>query len=90
MRPRVAAVLNALAEDIERLATVLCADPDICNRHLDALQDIDRIAQLQRGLAAIVGHSDPHDAIAASGLDSLRHAFKDTHPSSADLVAGAR
>lgn len=55
-----AEVLDVLSGDIERLGATLCADPAVVVAHMDALQEIDRIAQYQRAIAKVLqdgGHA---------------------------------
>ena len=73
---RVSEVLLELSSEIEQLGAVLCEDSEICERHAALLQQIDRIAQTQRGLADIVAAPNPELAIDAVNLDRLRCAMR--------------
>lgn len=50
----VAAILDELSHEIEALGATLCADGAVVGRHLHELQAIDRIAQKQRSLTAVL------------------------------------
>lgn len=76
MLRRSAEVLISLSDELEQLGAALCADPDICARHIDMLQRIDRIAQTQRGLAAIIAAPEIGAAAEAASLDDLRIAIQ--------------
>lgn len=68
---RVASLLDGLGGEIEALGTELCGDPAVVNRHMGILQAIDRIGQLQRGLARVLRAESPGHAIDATGLQEL-------------------
>lgn len=68
---RCAEALDALSEDIEKLAHRLCADPAVLANHLTELQDFDRIAQYQRALARVFRADLCSHELARSGLDEL-------------------
>lgn len=66
-----AAVLDELADEIEKLGVALCGDADFVARHATALQAIDLIAQSQRAVAGMLGadcHSCAADAIPLEAL----------------------
>lgn len=73
---RVGALLASTGADIERLGMILCADPAVCVNHMDVLQDIDRIAQVQRSLAALFLAADPVSAVDKVELDLVRSALQ--------------
>lgn len=50
----VAAILDELSNEIERLGATLCADGAVVSQHLLELQAIDRIAQKQRSVSALL------------------------------------
>lgn len=50
----VAAILDELSHEIEALGETLCSDPVVVSQHLHELQSIDRIAQKQRSLTALL------------------------------------
>lgn len=68
----VADVLTELAEDIELLGGVLCADGALAQRHMQELQTIDLIAQKQRTLADLVRSDCAISALHAIGLEDLK------------------
>jgi hypothetical protein len=68
----IAGTLNQLAADAEGFGVVLCMDPDIAGRHLEQLQNIDRLAQSLRELAGILNAADPQAAVESVRLGALR------------------
>lgn len=72
---RIGELLKALSDEIEKLGAALCLDEDICARHFETLQQIDRIAQTQRAIAAILGAAEVDSAVATIPLDHVRHAL---------------
>lgn len=68
---RVATVLDGLSAEIEALGEELCGDPQVVAAHIGLLQAIDRIGQMQRGLAHVLRAESPGHAIDASGLEEL-------------------
>ncbi len=74
--PRIAAVLEDMAHDVEALGAALCADMAIAMRHLDTLQAIDLIAQKQRSLAALLATDCPGAEIETIALDALRERLR--------------
>ena len=74
---RVAAVLEQLGKDTERLGERLCTDPVLVAAHLASLQEIDRIAQWQRALATALQAGCKADAMAAIGLCDLAELLAD-------------
>jgi len=50
----------------------LCADPAIISSHIGALQEIDRIAQMQFAIATIITADDPYEACLNSPLERVR------------------
>ena len=68
---RVADVLDSLGAETEALGEALCADPAMVAAHLTRLQALDRIAQFQHALAAVLRSDCPSVAVEQSGLDEL-------------------
>lgn len=68
-------LLARMGAEIERLGGALCTDPAVCSAHMDALQDIDRIAQMQRSLAAILVQPDLVAAAQRTELECVRAAL---------------
>lgn len=75
---RCAVALDQLGADIERLGHILCQDPHVLAAHVEALQDIDRIAQYQRALARVLRSDLCSQELAYSGLDDLINAISHT------------
>ncbi len=69
----VADILGELGNEVEQLGVTLCLDADVADRHIEALQAFDLIAQKQRGLAALLRADCPVTALAALGLEDLKH-----------------
>lgn len=67
----VAAILDELSHEIEALGADLCADPAVVGNHLHALQAIDRIAQKQRSLTAVLLAECMASAAAEVRLDEV-------------------
>ncbi len=68
----VADVLSELGDKIEAIGALLCSDPALAARHMEAMQAFDLIAQKQRGLAVLLRADCPASALAALGLDELK------------------
>lgn len=64
--------LNELGRSLERLGETLCADPAIISSHISALQEIDRIAQIQFAISTIISAEDPFEACLNSPLELVR------------------
>lgn len=74
-RPHLRAVADVLLDlslDIEMLGTTLCANPAVVREHMQELQAIDMIAQMQRSLAALLQADCPQRALSEMGLETLR------------------
>jgi hypothetical protein len=69
---QLAAQLDELGRSLERLGETLCADPAIIGSHIGALQEIDRIAQMQFAIATIITADDPYEACLNSPLERVR------------------
>lgn len=72
LQQAIAGTLAQLAVEAEDFGVVLCMDPDFAARHLEQLQNIDRIAQSLRELAGILSASDPQAALSDVRLGGLR------------------
>jgi hypothetical protein len=72
LQQAIAGTLAQLAVEAEDFGVVLCMDPEFAARHLEQLQNIDRIAQSLRELAGILAASDPQAALSAVRLGGLR------------------
>jgi predicted regulator of amino acid metabolism with ACT domain len=64
--------LVELGRSLEELGESLCADPELVASHMTALQEIDRIAQMQFAIAAIIAASDAEAACLRSPLERIR------------------
>lgn len=64
--------LNELGKSLERLGETLCADPAVISSHVGALQEIDRIAQMQFAISAIISANDQYEACLQSPLERIR------------------
>lgn len=79
-RPHLRAVADVLLDlslDIEMLGTTLCASPEVVQHHVQELQAIDMIAQMQRSLAALLQADCPKRAMSEIGLEALRTRLHD-------------
>ncbi len=68
----IAQVLDRLGAETDALGASLCADPAIAAQHMHALQAVDRIAQMQRSLAALLVADCHACAVAALGMADLQ------------------
>lgn len=64
--------LEDLGRSLERLGEALCADPAVISGHISALQEIDRIAQMQFAISAIIAAPDQVEACLRSPLERIR------------------
>lgn len=64
--------LDELGKSLERLGETLCADPAVISSHIGALQEIDRIAQMQFAISAVIAAENPRDACLESPLERVR------------------
>ncbi len=71
MRDRLAAELDRMCHDVERMGALLCGDPAVASRHMDTLQELDLLMQRQQGIAAVLRATDFWDAAANSPLGDL-------------------
>lgn len=69
---RAAAILAELGHEIERLGAELCADPAFAQRHINALQSIDLIAQQQHAIAALLQADCAASGVERIGLSELQ------------------
>lgn len=69
---QLASQLDELGKSLERLGETLCADPAIISSHIGALQEIDRIVQMQFAIATIITADDPYEACLNSPLERVR------------------
>lgn len=72
IKQQLAAQLDDLGHALEKLGETLCADPAVIAGHIGALQEIDRIAQMQFAIAAVISASDPEIACMNSPLERIR------------------
>lgn len=70
-----AETLFEISGDIEELGAALCSDPEVLAAHMEALQQVDLIAQKLRGLATVLAAECPASATQALPLESLRARF---------------
>ncbi len=73
---RAAAILTELGLEIERLGAELCADPAFIERHLTALQAIDRIAQQQHAIAILLQADCAASGVEQIGLQDLQQRLR--------------
>lgn len=73
----IAGVLSQLAVDSEAMGEKLCADANVVERHIDRLQDIDRITQSLRELSTLIVAQDVSRAIADIRLGDLQRQLLD-------------
>jgi hypothetical protein len=68
----VADEMSALADRLCKLACVLASDPALVTQHMDELQSIDLMTQIQRALADLLRQDDaPADRIARIPVEAL-------------------
>jgi hypothetical protein len=67
-----AAQLDELGKSLERLGEKLCADPSVVSSHIGALQEIDRIAQMQFAISMVISAENPREACLQSPLERVR------------------
>lgn len=75
----IARVLDRLGAETDALGAALCADPALAAAHMHALQAIDRIAQMQRSLAALLLADCHACALAAIGMAELQAELRAIH-----------
>lgn len=68
---RIADVLDAMARETETLGQILCSDPELVASYMGQLQEFDRIAQHQKGLASLLRADCPTTALGQLGLEEL-------------------
>ncbi|WP_413060832.1 hypothetical protein ACLN6N_13180 [Sphingomonas carotinifaciens] len=65
--------LDAARGVLEALATALCLDPLVFERHGAALQEFDRLGQVIGEVAGVLRHSGPvNDALAGVRLEAVK------------------
>lgn len=75
----IAGVLDRLGSETDALGASLCADPAMAAAHMHALQAIDRIAQMQRSLAALLLADCHACALEALGMAELQAQLRALH-----------
>lgn len=63
--------LTLLSQEVEDLGLALCSDPRIAGPHIHELQALDRIAQKQRALAALLDADCPLSALGDIAIEDL-------------------
>ena len=86
----IAEVLHDLSLDIEMLGTMLCANAELMQRHVQELQTIDLIAQKQRSLAVLLRADCPRSALSDICLDDLRTRLHELVESNRSPAVSAR
>jgi hypothetical protein len=74
-RTRLAAELDAMSVELERLGSELCASPLLASEHFLTLQSIDLLAQRQRALAELLRDPDWSLALDRCCLEDVRQAL---------------
>lgn len=69
---QLAAQLDEMGRALEKLGETLCEDPAVITGHIGALQEIDRISQMQFAIAAVICATDPVAACMNSPLERVR------------------
>lgn len=64
--------LEQLGSSLEALGESLCSDPALVASHMAALQEIDRIAQMQFAIANVINANDAEAACLRSPLERIR------------------
>ncbi|MBK6800639.1 hypothetical protein [Novosphingobium sp.] len=75
----IARILDRLGAETDALGAGLCADPGLAAAHMHALQAIDRIAQMQRSLAALLLADCHACALSAVGMAELQAELRAIH-----------
>ncbi|MCC2602483.1 hypothetical protein [Sphingopyxis yananensis] len=76
---KIADELENMRQETESLGALLCSDPDVALRHMNALQSLDLLAQTQLALAKILRAENPEDALANTDLHNLRERLMNAH-----------
>lgn len=76
---KIAEELENMRQETESLGTMLCSDPDVAMRHMNALQSLDLLGQTQLALAKILRAEDPDQALADTDLHNLRERLMNSH-----------
>lgn len=74
-RVRLAAELEAMSDELERLGSELCTSSLLAGAHMLALQSIDMMAQRQRALADLLREPDWGLALDRCRLEDVRQAL---------------
>lgn len=73
LQQAIARSLAVMADESERFGVALCSDPAVTERHLEQLQQVDRLAQALRELSIVLKASQPDSVVADIRLGDLRH-----------------
>lgn len=76
---KIADELENMRQETESLGAMLCSDPDVAMRHMNALQSLDLLGQTQLALAKILRAEDPDQALADTDLHNLRERLMHSH-----------
>lgn len=76
---KIADELENMRQETESLGAMLCSDPDVAMRHMNALQSLDLLGQTQLALAKILRAEDPDQALADTDLHNLRERLMNSH-----------
>lgn len=64
--------LVSMSHSLDRLGAVLCEDAELTTPYVEALQEIDRICQMQNAIAEALSYSNPETGCRVSKLDNIR------------------
>lgn len=64
--------LKSMSMSLDSMGTSLCEDRDLSPANIAALQEIDRICQMQMAIADALSYSNPETGCRVSKLDNIR------------------
>ncbi|MEK6638627.1 MAG: hypothetical protein AABY88_11145 [Pseudomonadota bacterium] len=71
--------LKLMSIRLDGMGTTLCEDVDLSPVNIAALQEIDRICQMQNAIADVLGYSNPETGCRVSKLDNIRALVNNHH-----------
>jgi predicted regulator of amino acid metabolism with ACT domain len=64
--------LKSMSMRLDSMGTTLCEEVDLSPANIAALQEIDRICQMQNAIADALSYSNPETGCRVSKLDNIR------------------
>lgn len=85
---KLAEELVAMSHSLDRLGAALCEDSNLASPYIEALQEIDRICQMQNAIAEALSYSNPETGCRVSKLDNIRAlvGLQRAHISAGDVI----